>query len=381
MLLAVACTPTGASNEPDEGAPKPLPAAAYRVNAALESWVDPDTGYDATRAWELDGGAWPIMLVLSPSQAPQLLAGWDENLFQDALKPHGITPAIEKLDGPPRVFHALERSKWPIVYMPLAVFMDYARSSDNQGGAGGLQYVAVAGSTSGGGYSLLAKDPAITSVALLKGKRVGLLNSNPVPGTLLTEAIQEAGLSAEDVELSFGDSGEQLNRYEKGELDAVVSLNILKAQLLGRGSHLVTDFADVDYQPNYTILAVERSVLEERPEVVDALLEAHYQGHKLAEREWDSSMPGVLRQSWNDYFAGQDTNWSNQRPVADDKAFRALLGNMWPDMRLDRRLIDDCFAFNSTHKTWGWDGTVQTGRLVDYEPFNRVLAKHDERPQ
>lgn len=380
-MLASGCASTSSTDSGTPAASSALPDSAYYLDPDLGSWEDTQTGYDVARTWALDDAEWPILVAMSPSQAPQLIAGWDEGVYNEELGKVGITPTIEKLDGPPRVFHALQRSKWPIVYMPLAVFMDYARSNENQGGAGGLQYVAIAGSSAGGGYSLLARDPGIATVNDLKGKTVGFLNTNPVPGTLLTKAIEEAGLTPDDVQFTFGESGAQLNAYAAGKLDAVVSLNILKGQLLSSGSHLVTDFAEVGYEPNYTILAVERSVLEERPEVVDALLEAHYRGQKMAEAGWNTTMVTKLRVSWNEYFATQNTNWSTQRPVADDAAYAVLLGNMWPDMRLDRELVEDCFAFNTRFRTWGWNGSVDTDRLVEYERFNRILAQHDEPSQ
>ena len=265
----------------------PMPASAYNVQPNLAKWIDPDSGYDTTRQWTLKGGTWPILLALSPSQAPQLLYGFSAGIYQKKLGKFGITPTIEKLDGPPRVFHALERSKWPFAYVPLAVFMDYVRSPDNQGNAGGLQYVALAGSTSGGGYTLVSKDPSIKSVADLKGKTVALQNTNPVPGTELTKAVQNAGLKIgtgpDDVHIGFGITGDQMNKYQAGKYDAMVTMNIYLAQLMKMGSHPVTDFADVGYRPNYTILVVERSVLEQRPDVVKAFLEAHYAGDQLAE--------------------------------------------------------------------------------------------------
>ena len=150
----------------------PLPSTAYYGKQGLPKWIDKESGYDTTRRWDLKGGKWPVMIVLSPSQSPQALYGFDNGVFQKKLGPLGINPELQKLDGPPRVFHALERSQWPFVYMPIAVFMDYVRSPQNQGGAGGLQYIALAGSTAGGGYTLVSKDPKIKSVADLKGKTV-----------------------------------------------------------------------------------------------------------------------------------------------------------------------------------------------------------------
>ena len=177
--------------------------------------------------------------------------------------------------------------------MPMAVFADYVRSNDNQGGAGGLQYVALAGSTAGGGCTLLTKDPSIKSVADLAGKKVAQANSNRYQARYSPRRPRRPAFSLRrqgSINLVWSASGNQLDEYEAGKYDALIALNITKAPLLARGSRPVTDFSDVDYTPNYTILAVERSVLESKPEVVKAVLEAHYKANKIAEKEWDKGL-------------------------------------------------------------------------------------------
>lgn len=394
-LCVAGCSSAGASHTRASAAPSapakgsglpPLPDSAYALKPGLPSWVDTVTGYDTARTWKLDGGAWPIMLVMSPSQSPQLLAGWNAGAYKKALAKFGITPTLERIDGPPRTFHALERSQWPFVYMPLAVFMDYTRSPDNQGSAGGLQYVAIAGSTAGGGYTLMTRDPAIRSVADLRGRKVGQLNSNPVPGTLLTAAAKKAGLKVgsgpDDIHLSLGPAGEQMNAYAQGKLDAIITFNILKRQLELQGSRAVTDFSALGYKDNYTILCVERSVLTDRPDVVKAFLEAHYEGQALAAKTWGTTAGlQALMSSWNGFYRSQRTDYSSQRPVATLADYKALLGAMSPEVRLDRSLIADCFAFDSEHGTWGWPGTVDPSRMVDYGPWNAVLREHGQAGQ
>ncbi|MHB0975842.1 MAG: ABC transporter substrate-binding protein [Candidatus Aquicultorales bacterium] len=155
----------------------------------------------------IKGGEWPVMLVISPSQAPRAVVCMKNGPYQEALKPFGITPILQKLDGPPRVFHSLERSKWPFVYMPIAVFTDYSRSAKNQGEAGGLQYVAIAGSTAGGGYQLMAR-AGIDGIKDLRGKTVALTSSAPVQDALVQEAVERAGLKVgkgkDDVKVVYG---------------------------------------------------------------------------------------------------------------------------------------------------------------------------------
>ena len=390
LLALSACgstVPDGATSDvAGQPAPSaPLPDSAYRLDPALAQWIDPETGYDTTREWELDGGTWPIALIMSPSQSPQLLVAERDGLLDSALGPFGIQPVVERIDLPPRTFHALQRSKWPFVYMPLAVFTDYCRTQENQGGAGGLQYVALAGSTAGGGYTLLTKDPSITSVADLADRTVAQINSNPVPGTLLAAAAAEAGLTLGDgegqIHLARGVGGSQLNEYEAGTYDAIISLNIVKGQLIANGSMPVTDFADVKYTPNYTVLCVERSVLEERPEVVDAFLEMHHEAHETAMAEWDTGLKGLLMGSWNGYFEAQTAPSAAQRIVPTQDAFDAMLGNMYPDQRLDPVFLADCFAFLTQHGLWGWDGEVDTARLSALELYDAVLESQGEVSQ
>lgn len=362
-----------------------LPDSAYHVDPDLEKWIDPETGYDTTREWALDGGSWPILMVMSPSQSPQMIVMERDGLLGDALAPHGITPTFERIDLPPRTFHALQRSKWPFVYMPLAVFTDYSRSHKNQGDAGGLQYVALAGSTAGGGYTLLSKDPDVKTVKDLAGKSVAQANQNPVPGTLLASAAEAVGLKIGDgpgdIKLVRTESGNQLDEYEAGKIDAVISLNIVKAPLLQRGSHAVTDFSDVDYTPNYTVLCVERSVLEEKPEVVKAFLEAHYEANKTAEREWDSGFKTELMESWNAYFTGQEGEVAKQRLVRDQAAFDLMLGNMYPEQRIDPKLLGDCWEFATANDLWGWDGAVDVKKLSALQHYDAVLRANGEKPQ
>lgn len=376
------CAAPAVEDEPQSNA---LPDDAYYVDTTLPDWIDPDTGYDTTREWDLKGGTWPVCMLMSPSQSPQMLVGDREGLYASALEPFGITPVVEKLDLPPRVFEALRRSKWPFVYMPYAVFTDYTRTHDNQGGAGGLQYVAIAGSTQGGGYTLITKDPSIQSVADLAGKTVAGMENNPARIVLVEAAAEKAGLKVGDgegdIKIVSGESAQDLNDYLAGKYDAVMVLSIVRERFLRTGSHAITDFTDVKYMPNYTILCVERSVLEERPDVVDAFLEAHYQAQQQVEQLPPDELHTLLMDSWNGYFESEETTIAAQRIVPDLTTFRLLLGNMSAEDRIDPSLLMDCFTYMTEHKMWDWGGDVDATRLMDLERYDAVLKRHGEEPQ
>ena len=122
-------------------------------------------------------------------------------------------------------------------------------------------------------------------------------------------------------------------------------------------------------------------MLEERPEVVEAFLEAHYAADKMVEKESPAALADLLRESWNGYFRSQDTTVAAQRLAPDAESFAALLGNMTPEDRLDPALILDCFEYLNETDGWGWNGSVDTGRLTAFGLYDAVLAAHGEPPQ
>src|SRR5512133_299851 len=73
VLPLAGCTSAGSGSvaAPDGAAADDI----YHVDESLGEWIDPETGYDTTRQWDLDGGEWPVCIVMSPSQSPQLLLG------------------------------------------------------------------------------------------------------------------------------------------------------------------------------------------------------------------------------------------------------------------------------------------------------------------
>ena len=362
-------------------ATQPMPTSAYYLDTTLPSWEDTTSHYDTSKQWKLSGGKWTIALFMNPALAPQLLEGMKAGVFQAKLKPLGITPVVEPIDMPPRAFHALQRSKWPFIYVPIAVFMNYVRSDRNEGGAGGLQYVAIAGSMAGAGRTLMTKDPSIKSIADLKGKLVGVPDASTPALVLLADAAAKAGLKVgngpNDIHVGYGTSSEVLNSYTAGHFQAVLVTDILKKQVASQGSQALTDFSQESFTSNLMILCVERSVLEKRPDVVKAVLEAHYQGNLLAQKNWNTTEAALLMNEWNGYFKTQAGGPKNsQRLTPSVAAYKMLLGEAHPEQLLSRTSLASNFQFMNDNHTWGWPGIVDTTKLVDYAPYNAVLKEH-----
>lgn len=375
---AASMTPTPAL----QATTAPLPDSAYYVQPGLPSWVDTQTAFDTAKDWNLSGGTWPVAVFMNPAQAPQLLAGMKAGVFQSKLSPFGITPVVQPIDGPPRAFHALERSKWPFIYVTLTVFLNYSRTEHNEGGAGGLQYVALAASAAGGSQTLLARDSKIKTVADLKGKTIGVPMGSPVVGVLIEDAAAKAGLKVGSgpndihIDMRYKSNSDVLNGYAAGEYDAVVSMSVTKVQLINMGSHRVAGFPDT---PTVMVLAVERTVLEQKPDVVKAFLEAHYASEKLVVPAWNTTGIAMLLQNWNDYFKTQFAEpQAPQRLVPTVAAYRTLLANVHPADLLSRDFLTMCFQFMSEYQLWEWPGVADTSKLVNYDLYNAVLKGHGQ---
>lgn len=82
LLLITGCTSATNDQGSDSsagGEAGALPDSAYRLDPTLPTYIDPDTGYDTTRDWALEDTTWPVCLIMSPSQSPQLLLGEEKS--------------------------------------------------------------------------------------------------------------------------------------------------------------------------------------------------------------------------------------------------------------------------------------------------------------
>jgi hypothetical protein len=153
-------------------------------------------------------------------------------------------------------------------------------------------------------------------------------------------------------------------------------MSVTKVQLINMGSHRVAGFPDT---PTVMVLAVERTVLEQKPDVVKAFLEAHYASEKLVVPAWNTTGIAMLLQNWNDYFKTQFAEpQASQRLVPTVAAYRTLLANVHPADLLSRDFLTMCSQFMSEYQLWEWPGVVDTSKLVNYDLYNAVLKGHGQ---
>lgn len=104
----------------------------------------------------------------------------------------------------------------------------------------------------------------------LKGKRVAV-ESGALGAFVLSRALALNGMQARDVKVVRLESNEQPGAFEKGQVDAAVTFDPYRDQLLRAGARSLFDSTQIPGEI-VDLVAVRASVLEQQPKAVQALL-------------------------------------------------------------------------------------------------------------
>jgi len=119
---------------------------------------------------------------------------------------------------------------------------------------------------------VVPKDSPINSVAELKGKKIALNKGSNVH-YLLVRALEKAGLKYSDIQPIFLPPADARAAFEKGAVDAWAIWDpFLAAVEKQTGARIVADGRD-GVANNYQYYLAERSFVEKRPQVIQALFD------------------------------------------------------------------------------------------------------------
>jgi len=241
-------------------------AIALVLSAACSSGDDDDDAATGDGATEDQGGASGDAITIGYSAWP----GWlpwkvaeEQGFFEEA----GVDVELEYFENYIASLDALAAGQ-----------IDGNSQTLNDtlvGVSGGSDQVVVIVNDNSAGNDQIIVDESIQTVEDLEGKAVGA-EAGVVDHFLLLQGLADAGLTEDDIDF-FGLSTDQaVASFTGGQLDAVGLFAPFAAQALERdGSHVLFDSSDYPGTiPDF--LALDRALVEERPEDVQKVVDAWY---------------------------------------------------------------------------------------------------------
>lgn len=198
------------------------------------------------------------------------LVAVDEGYFED----EGLTVAVEKLESTPAVVPVLASSAAQFGYLGYSSAFDAV--------AAGVDLVNISGSNQmvEAGQQLWVRDDSpITSVEDMEGASVGVLAVGSFGDVLIGEALDEAGLSLDDVELKEVAFPNMAAALEAGDIDVGWLPSPFNASVAADPEsplRLLVDFQEVESLEDLPIGGIWalRAWAEENPNTVAAIRRA-----------------------------------------------------------------------------------------------------------
>jgi NitT/TauT family transport system substrate-binding protein len=226
-----------------------------------------------------------------------------------------------------------------------------------------VRIVAVLDESTGGDAVLAA--PRITSPAQLKDEFIAVEDS-AVGALLLQRMLTKAGLTRADVKVTNIEVARHLEALQSGQAAAAVSFEPLAGAIEAAGFRRIFDSRELPGEV-LDVLVVRVDVLEQRPDAVDALLRAWYDGLGLFKRDLPGAAESLAR--------GTDLTPTAYQAVLGGLAFqsreastRELVGNPPPLMEKASVVADALQAIGLLQRTPRWQD------LIDGRPMQRLQA-------
>lgn len=180
----------------------------------------------------------------------------DLGYFEDAR--------IELVDyeSPAVVQRAYREGNIDVVAMTSHYLLDLAQTSDDH-------RVPLIIDSSHGGDALVVR-PDITSLAQLKGARIGV-ESGSLGAYILLRVLDHAGLTLNDIVRVSADIPVQERMFTSGEVDAVITYDPIRTRLLATGARVLFDSSDIPDEI-VDVLIVRENTAEQRSDEVEALV-------------------------------------------------------------------------------------------------------------
>ncbi|MBF0549582.1 MAG: ABC transporter substrate-binding protein [Deltaproteobacteria bacterium] len=187
----------------------------------------------------------------------------------------------------------------------------------------GLDPVVILVADVSNGADVLIARTGMKSIADLKGKKIGV-EANAVGTYMLARAMQHGGLASSDVISVPMTIDKHLKAFEQGRVDAVVTFEPVKTQLIKKGAVVLFDSTKIPGEI-VDVIVVRRSYLHDHPEQIESLVQ-----------NWFKALDYLKR---NPQDAAQ--RMAARENLTPDQMGVALAGIIFPDREENRVMTTD----------------------------------------
>lgn len=187
--------------------------------------------------------------------------------------------------------------------------------------------------------------PGMASMTDLRGKRVAV-ESGALGAFVLSRALALNGMQASDVTVVQMESNEQPDAFEKGQVDAAVTFDPYRTQMLKHGATTLFDSTRIPGEI-VDLIAVRQSVLDRNPKTTQALLSGWFKAIDYLQRDpADAARRMGIRQqtTGEQYLAGLrglhiPSREENLKMIGGGSPELVPTGRRLMDLMLESRLL------------------------------------------
>ena len=195
------------------------------------------------------------------------------------------------------------------------------------------------------GADVVVGRPGMRSMRDLAGKSVAV-ESGALGAFVLSRALAKSGMQAGDVKVVHLESNEQPSAFEKGRVDGAVTFDPYRTQFLKAGATILFDSTQIPGEI-VDLVAVRQSVLDKRPEAIQALLNGWFGAvdYMQADPKDAARRMGIRQQTSGEQFLEAQrglhvpSRAENLKMLGGDKPELAVTGRRLMNLMIESKLL------------------------------------------
>ncbi|MCE2570063.1 ABC transporter substrate-binding protein [Motilimonas eburnea] len=285
-----------------------------------------------------------------PGFEPIYLAREMEYLDQDRISLFELTSASH-------VAHSFEAGKLDVALLSLDEVLTLVTRGVK------LKVIAIIDESVGG--DAIIGLPGVTHIHHLKGKRIGYEN-NAAGSLLLAEALSHANLAAHEVELVEVKLDEQRQVFHRNQVDALITSEPIKQQLLGLGGVAIFDSSRLPGRIVNLMVASEQAMATKTPMMVE-LLKSYYKARKFQKGRPKKAMQ-IMAIRLQLYTSEMENSLQGVKFIEPVEAIMRLAGNAQSALTTQAKDLGELMVYRGM-----LESVPDLSHLVDSQILERVV--------